>query len=88
MYLRKHFGFTARVHSDDLNEILDGLNYDIHGIEDDNISLKELMTCAPYQKLLIYKHNLDSQAEREGARVTEENAATKERTEDAQVMLR
>ena len=52
---------------DDLKYVLSTL---MGEIAEDHISLKELMTCVPYQKLLTYKQNLDSQSEREGARAT------------------
>ena len=68
--------------------IPDDLKYVLHTftgeIAEDHISLNELKTCVPYQKLLVYKQNLDSQFEREGARATGDKAATKERTYDAQ----
>ena len=41
------------------------------------------MACVSYQKLLILKHDM-SQSEREGARATDDKAATKEGTYDAQ----
>ena len=44
------------------------------------------MACVSHQRLLIHKHDMASQSEREGARATEDKAATKERTEDAQAV--
>ena len=52
-------------------------------IEQDHLLQRELISCVSYQKLLTHKHDM-SQSKREGARVTEEKAATNERTEDAE----
>ena len=52
-------------------------------IGQDHLLLRELMDCASYQKLLTHKQDM-SQSESVGARVTEDKAATKERTEVAQ----
>jgi len=60
--------------------ISDDLKYVLHTftgeIAEDHISLNELQTCVPYQKPLICKQNMDSQSEREGAKATEDKAAT------------
>ena len=40
----------------------------------DSILLRELMACVPYQNLLTQKHDLDNQAEREGAKLAEDKA--------------
>ena len=53
-------------------------------IADDHILLTKIMTCVQlYQKLITHKQNLDSQAERESARATEDKAAAQVKTEDA-----
>ena len=52
-------------------------------IRKDHLLLRELSYCAIYQELLNHKHGM-SQSEREGSKVTEDKAATKERTVDAQ----
>ena len=38
------------------------------------------MTCVPYQNLLTQKHDLDNQAEREGAKLAEDKAVAQVRT--------
>ena len=52
-------------------------------IRKDHLLLRMLSYCVIYQKLLNHKHDM-IQPEREGSKVIEDKAATKERTVDAQ----